>query len=102
MLHVYGEIDMATAPRLRQQVINLVNVGARQIVLDLCGVDFLDSIGLGVVVGAVKRVRAHDGQLRIVCDQPHLLELFQITRLDAALELHLDIDDAVAATRLRR
>ena len=56
-----GEIDVYTAPRLRQALIDLVEGGAKDIVVDMDRVDFLDSTGLGVLVGGLKRVKSNEG-----------------------------------------
>jgi anti-sigma B factor antagonist len=90
---VSGEVDVATAPRLREQIVALVADGERRIVCDLEAVEFLDSTGLGVLVGALKRVRTHDGELVLVCTKPSLLKVFEITGLTRVF----DIQDSVAA-----
>ncbi len=63
---VGGEIDVYTAPKLREQLVDLVAAGSHHLIVDMEGVEFLDSTGLGVLVGGLKRVRAHDGSLRLV------------------------------------
>jgi anti-sigma B factor antagonist len=88
VLSVRGEVDVATAPRLREHVVDAVSNGHRYIVIDLDGVDFLDSTGLGVLVGALKRVRTHGGELHFVCTQPRILKVFDITGLDRVLSIH--------------
>ena len=94
---VTGELELATAPRLRQQVVSLVGEGHTRIVLDLTQVDFVDSIGLGVIVSVLKRVRSHGGELVLVGPVPRVRALFELTRLDEILELHDRLDDALAA-----
>src|SRR6187200_3458531 len=74
VIEVGGEIDVYTAPKLREALVELVNAGRYQIVVDVERVDFLDSTGLGVLVGGLKRVRANDGSLRVVCTQERLLK----------------------------
>ena len=66
---VGGEIDVYTAPKLREQLVDLVNAGRYHLVIDMEAVDFLDSTGLGVLVGGLKRVRAHDGSRRDVREE---------------------------------
>jgi anti-sigma B factor antagonist len=95
---VGGEIDVYTAPKLREQLIDLVAAGSYHIVVDMENVEFLDSTGLGVLVGGLKRVRAHDGSLRLVCTQERILKIFRITGLTKVFPIHASVDEAVAAT----
>jgi anti-sigma B factor antagonist len=94
---VHGEIDVATSPTLRERLIGLVNRGATRLALDLEAVDFLDSTGLGTIVGLLKRVRTHGGDLRLVCTEARIRRLFEITGLDKAVPLHASLDDAISA-----
>ncbi|UDY23811.1 STAS domain-containing protein [Nocardioides sp. Kera G14] len=84
---VGGEIDVYTAPRLRDKLTELVDGGAYRLVVDLEAVDFLDSTGLGVLVGGLKKVRAHDGSLKIVCTNERLLKIFRITGLSKVFDI---------------
>ena len=96
LVRVTGEIDMATAPRLRQ---HLQTVTARRpsgLLLDLDRVEFIDSTGLGVMVGAAKRMRLIDGGFRVVCSQAHLKHLFELTRLDEVFEIFETLEEALA------
>ena len=93
---VGGEIDVYTAPKLRETLVDLVNVGRFRLVVDLEAVDFLDSTGLGVLVGGLKRLRAHDGTLRVVCTQERLLKIFRITGLTKVFAIHESVADATA------
>ncbi len=95
VLAVGGEVDVATAPRLRERLIALVNDEQYQIVVDLVGVDFIDSTGLGVLIGALKRVRTHGGQLLLVCTERRILKVFEITGLDRVFQLVNSVDEAV-------
>ncbi|MCB0970616.1 MAG: STAS domain-containing protein [Acidimicrobiales bacterium] len=94
---VGGEIDVATAPRLREQLIALVNDGRYQIVVDLDAVDFIDSTGLGVLISGLKRVRTHDGRFALVCTEPRVLKVFEITGLLAVFPVHDTLEEAVAS-----
>jgi anti-sigma B factor antagonist len=96
VLQVAGEIDMASAPQLRQRVVALVTGGVSALVLDLSNIGFCDSTGLGVIVAAVKRLRTNGGDLRVVTNDERLLALFEITRLDQVFEVFPDIDAASA------
>lgn len=97
VVRVGGEIDLATAPRLRERLITVIDDGADRLVVDLGGVDFIDSTGLGVLIGALKRVRGRDGDLRLVCGEPRILKVFEITGLDKVFEIRPDVDAAVGS-----
>ena len=97
VVSVYGEVDVATSPTLRERLIALVSDGSTRLVLDLEGVDFLDSTGLGTIVSALKRARTHGGDLRLVCTEARIRRLFEITGLDKAVPLHASVNDAVTA-----
>ena len=93
ILTVTGEIDMATAPRFRQRLLAVTAAGAQNVVIDLSGVDFIDSTGLGVLMGAAKRVRSLGGDIRLVMTGSRLSDLIELTRLDRVL----DVFDSVSA-----
>lgn len=94
VVEVGGEIDVYTAPRLREKMVELVNAGHYNLVVDMESVDFLDSTGLGVLVGGLKRVRSHDGTLQIVCTQERLLKIFRITGLTKVFPIHDSVNEA--------
>jgi anti-sigma B factor antagonist len=98
VVSVAGEIDVYTAPKLREALIDLVSGGSYHLVVDMEGVDFLDSTGLGVLVGGLKRVRAHEGSLHLVCTQERILKIFRITGLTKVFPIHASVEQAVAAT----
>ena len=97
VIEVGGEIDVYTAPKLREALVELVNAGRYQIIVDVERVDFLDSTGLGVLVGALKRVRTQDGDLSLVCTEARILKVFEITGLTKVFSMHRSVDEAVAA-----
>jgi anti-sigma B factor antagonist len=98
VLAASGEIDVAVAPSLRERLGELVDQGVHQIVVDLEGVDFIDSTGLGVLVGAVRRARGVGGDVRVVCTNSRLLKVFGVTGLDEVFVIAESVPDAVAAT----
>jgi anti-sigma B factor antagonist len=95
VLAVKGEVDVYTAPRLREKLVELVTQGKHRIVVNLEGVEFLDSTGLGVLVGAMKRLRVAHGRFGLVCAKEPLLKIFRITALDQVFPIYPTI---VAAT----
>jgi anti-sigma B factor antagonist len=98
VVEVGGEIDVYTAPKLREQLVDLVADGKYHLIVDMENVDFLDSTGLGVLVGGLKRVRAHEGSLRLVCTQERILKIFRITGLTKVFPIHSSVAEAVAAS----
>jgi len=98
VVEVGGEIDVYTAPKLREQLVELVQNGSYHLVVDMEQVEFLDSTGLGVLVGGLKRVRAHDGSLRLVCTQERILKIFRITGLTKVFPIHDTVEEAAAAS----
>jgi anti-sigma B factor antagonist len=90
-----GEIDVYTAPRLRQTLIDLVDGGATDIVVDMEKVDFLDSTGLGVLVGGLKRVKDRDGSLKLVANQDRILKIFDITGLARVFPIFGTLQEAL-------
>jgi len=99
VVNVEGEIDIYTAPRLRELLIDLAGQGSYQLVVNLDKVGFLDSTGLGVLVGGLKRVRAHDGSLDLVCTQERFLKIFKITGLTKVFGIYQTVDQAIAARK---
>ena len=97
IVDVEGEIDVYTAPRLRELLIDLVNNKKYRLVVNLEKVEFLDSTGLGVLVGGLKRVRAHHGSLDLVCTQERILKIFRITGLSKVFAVHATANAAITA-----
>jgi len=93
---VGGEIDVYTAPKLRDKITELVAAGVYDLVIDMEAVEFLDSTGLGVLVGGLKKVRAHDGSLALICNQDRLLKIFRITGLAKVFVIHESTEAALA------
>jgi anti-sigma B factor antagonist len=89
-----GEVDVYTAPQLKQQIINILESGAKELVVDLTKVDYLDSTALGVLIGGLKRMREVDGNMVLICPSPRIRRVFEITGLDKIFDIFNSEDDA--------
>ncbi len=96
LLEVLGEVDVYTAPALRDRISELIDAGQHTLVVDLGGVEFLDSTGLGVLVAGLNRAKEVGGSLTLVCPQERVLKLFRITGLDEVFTVHGTVDEALA------
>jgi anti-sigma B factor antagonist len=94
-----GEIDVATAPPLRDRLQALSSSGRSTVVVNLLGVTFLDSTALGVLVGALKRCREGGGDLPLVIDEPRILRVFDITGLTGVFSIFESLSAAVGSVR---
>lgn len=94
---VTGELDLYSAEQLQRALAELIDKGAQGVVLDLMGVSFIDSAGLGVLLDALKRLRATDNALALVVTDYDVERLLGITGLDATLAIFRSRDEAIAA-----
>lgn len=94
-----GDIDVASAVTVRDALDRVIAAGYHRVVLDLGEVRFLDSTGLGVMVGRLKAVRDLDGDMHLVCTSPRISRVMSITGLDGVFTIHPTVADAVAALR---
>ena len=94
---VRGEIDLFTAPELKAVLSEAVEAGRTRIVVDLTETTFLDSTALGVLIGAVKRLRSRDGVLTIVNTDANIAKTFEITGLDQIFTIRPTRDEAIRA-----
>jgi anti-sigma B factor antagonist len=90
-----GEVDVYTSPRLKQEMVDLLNKGITRLVIDLSAVEYLDSTGLGVLIGGLKRAREREGDLRLICDNLRILRIFEITGLTKIFDIYRTEDEAV-------
>jgi anti-sigma B factor antagonist len=97
LLVVHGDADLHAAPELRDRLGAAVDAGDSGIVVDLTQTSFLDSTALGVLLGAVKRLRGGDGRIQLVVSRPELRRIFEITLLDRVMPLAETRADALAA-----
>ena len=97
VISLAGEVDLYTAPEFKQQLLEVIGQGGKQVVVDFSDTTFIDSTTLGVLVGGVKRLRTNDGQLSLVCSDRNIMKIFEITGLDRVFTIHGTRDEAVAA-----
>lgn len=89
-----GEVDVYTAPRLKEELVSAIEDGCVNVIVDLERVGFIDSSGLGVLVSALRRARERDGVVRIVCTRDNILKIFRITGLDKVFPVFADVQEA--------
>lgn len=92
-----GELDVGTAPQLRQRLLELHTAGEHHLVVDLDGIDVIDEMGLGVLVGGAWRARARGGSFVLVCTSERVGEVLALSRMDRAFDVHASVADAVVS-----
>jgi anti-sigma B factor antagonist len=97
VLAIRGEIDVATAPRLRERLLELADKSPSVAIVDLTEVSFIDSTALGVLVSGAKRFRGGGGDLRLVVTEPHIAKVFAITGLDDVFAIYPSAHEAASA-----
>ena len=98
VISLTGEVDLYTAPEFKQQLLDVIGEGGKDVVVDFSNTTFIDSTTLGVLVGGVKRLRANDGQLSLVCSDRNITKIFEITGLDRVFTIYPTRDEALAKT----
>jgi anti-sigma B factor antagonist len=96
VISLVGEVDLYTAPEFKQQLLEVIGQGGKEIVVDFSGTTFIDSTTLGVLVGGVKRLRSNGGQLSLVCSDRNITKIFEITGLDRVFSIYPTRDEAVS------
>jgi anti-sigma B factor antagonist len=99
IVSVDGEIHVSTAPEFSGALSATIESGRTRLVLDLSDVMFIDSTGLSVLLNVLRRVTRAGGRMAVVCSNPTVLRLFEITRLDTTFDLHADVEPALAAVQ---
>ncbi|HKF79212.1 MAG TPA: STAS domain-containing protein [Thermoleophilaceae bacterium] len=95
VIELGGEVDLYTAPEFKERMVELIESGKKQIVVDLSEATFIDSTTLGVLVGGVKRLRPAGGSLTLVCTDDNITKIFEITGLDRVFPIHGSRDEAI-------
>lgn len=97
VISLEGEVDVYTAPQLKQQIISLLDEDITHITVDLAAVEYLDSTALGVLIGGLKRLRERDGTLNLVIPNPRIRRIFEITGLDKIFDIYQTQDEALGS-----
>jgi anti-sigma B factor antagonist len=95
VISLAGEVDLYTAPEFKQQLLDVISQGGKNVIVDFSNTTFIDSTTLGVLVGGVKRLRTNDGQLSLVCSDRNITKIFEITGLDRVFTIYATRDEAV-------
>ena len=88
VISLAGEVDLYTAPEFKQQLLEVIAQGGKQVIVDFSNTTFIDSTTLGVLVGGVKRLRTNDGQLSLICSDRNITKIFEITGLDRVFTIY--------------
>jgi len=96
VISLAGEVDLYTAPEFKQHLVDVIGEGGKYVVVDFSDTTFIDSTTLGVLVGGVRRIRAQDGRLSLVCSDRNITKIFEITGLDRVFTIYPTRDEALA------
>jgi len=96
VIELGGEVDLYTAPEFKERMVKVIEDGKKHVVVDLAKATFIDSTTLGVLVGGVKRLRPQGGSLTLVCTDPNICKIFEITGLDRVFSIHDSREDALS------
>ena len=96
-LDLEGEVDVYTAPVLRQAIVDQVEAGVKHLVINLVRVEYLDSTGLGILIGGVKRLKEQGGSLRLAGPSARITRIFEITGLNKIFDVFTNEQEALAA-----
>lgn len=96
ILDLTGEVDSYNAPKLREKMVSLIDAGSATLVINMAGVDYIDSTGLGTLVAGLKRASEKNGAIRIICPNEQIYKVFSITGLVKVFAIFDSEDKAVA------
>jgi DNA processing protein len=94
VISLKGEVDVYTSPSFKERLVSAIDDGCTRIIVDLEGVEFIDSSGLGVLVSGLRRVKENEGVIRLVCTREPILKVFRITGLDRVFPIFGSLDEA--------
>ncbi|MGZ4202796.1 MAG: STAS domain-containing protein [Thermoleophilaceae bacterium] len=97
VIRLQGEVDLYAAPELKDHVNRAIESGKTKLILDLSEATFIDSTTLGILVSGMKRLRPRGGMLAVLCPDPTMARIFDITGLNRMFSVHDTLDAAMAA-----
>ena len=97
IIKLQGEVDLYAAPDLKEHVNSAIESGKTLLILDLSEATFIDSTTLGILVSGMKRLRPRGGRLAVLCPDPTMAKIFDITGLNRMFSVHETREDAIAA-----
>lgn len=95
IIDLSGEVDAYTSARFREAMVDLIDAGAASLIVSMMKVEYIDSSGLGALVGGLKRSTERGGRIVIVCDNPQIRKVFEITGLEKVFPLYEAEADAL-------
>jgi anti-sigma B factor antagonist len=98
IVEIHGEADVYTVPRIREHLFDRIREGRHRIILDMLGVSFIDSTGLGLLVGIRKRMHPDEGELKLVSTNPSIRRIFKITGLHAVFRIYDSVEAAMTTS----
>ncbi len=93
-LTLAGEVDVYTSPKLKEHLVDAIDDGCITVLVDMDGVGFIDSSGLGVLVSGLRRVKERSGTIRLICTKENILKIFRITGLDKVFPIFSSVEEA--------
>lgn len=102
LIDLSGEVDAYTSARFREVMIELIEDGGAMLVVGMTNVEYIDSCGLGALVGGLKRASERNGRIVIVCNRPQVRKVFEITGLEKVFPLFDGEEEAVAALKSQK
>lgn len=95
VIHTRGRLDLVAAPKLKALIVESVEKEAPNVIVDLSGTEFMDSSGLGALIGGLRTARQAGGDLRIACVQPQVAAVLKLTNIDRVLRPHSSVEEAL-------
>lgn len=88
VVELKGEIDLSTSPVFKEKLYEIIDSGKKDIIIDMEGLEFMDSTGLGVLVATLKKTSLEGGTIRLVCSKRNIVKVFTITGLDKVFSIY--------------